>query len=397
MPRFEPFAGVRYDTDRVALADVTAPPYDVISDDDRAELAARSPYNAVHIDCPGVPGAGPDCYRVAADRYREWRRDGVLQTDDQPSLYVYRMTFTDERGQVRSTIGVIGALGLEEPGTGDVLPHERTTPKAKSDRLELLRATQTNLSSVWGLSLAEGLSKLVDPAGAAPLGAWLDDAGVHHELWRTDDAAAIDAVVDAVAGSPVVIADGHHRYETCLVYRTERPDLSAAGATMAWIVELAEDQLAVGAIHRLIAGLPDDFDFLAALSPFFALEDLAPGDSLAGLTERMDEAGALALVHAHGTALLRPRPDAFAGIVDLDSARLDVALAKFPPHSLTFQHGADRVAAAVASGAAQAAVLLRPVSVAQIADVAHRRDRMPPKTTFFQPKPRTGLVFRPLD
>jgi uncharacterized protein (DUF1015 family) len=392
MPGFAPFAGLRYDLEAIDMAAVASPPYDVIDGAERGELAARSPYNAVHVD---VPVGGPDRYEQAAATFARWQDDGVVQADG-PSLYVYRMSFSDEEGRSRQTVGVMGALALEPPGEGDVLPHEQTTPKAMTDRLELLRATRANLSAIWVLSLAEGLSKLIDPTGTPAVSFAAD--GVGHELWCVDDPAAIAAVVDAVQSAPVVIADGHHRYETCLAYAAEQTDLPGARATMACVVELAEDQLAVRAIHRLISGLPADFDFVAALSPWFDAVDVERGATAdEGLLGRMSVAGALGLVHQHGTALLVPRAGAFAGVRDLDTARLDAALGGLPRHELTFQHGVDHVAAAVAGGRAQVGVLLRPVSVAQIAAVAHTRDRMPPKTTFFWPKLRTGLVFRPLE
>ena len=163
MPRFEPFHGIRYATDDLSL--VTAPPYDVIDAGERAALAARSPHNVVHIDLP----VGEDPYAGAARTFRGWIADGTL-TVDTPSLYLYRMTFTDEAGTPHHTLGVLGALGLEPPGEGDVLPHEHTTPKAKSDRLQLMRATEANLSPVWGLSLASGLSKLLDTDAAETIG-----------------------------------------------------------------------------------------------------------------------------------------------------------------------------------------------------------------------------------
>jgi uncharacterized protein (DUF1015 family) len=290
---------------------------------------------------------------------------------------------------------VIGALGLERPGTGDVLPHEHTTPKAKSDRLDLLRATAVNLSPVWGLSLATGLSKLLDPSDAQTIGSWTDDDGVGHELWRLSDHAAIDAVVESVSSAPVVIADGHHRYETCLSFEGERPDLAGAHETLCFVVELVEDQLTVQPIHRLLLGLPDDFDFLAAFEPFFEIVDIGPVDET--ITDRMVSDGGLALVHAHGVRLLRPKPSALAAARDLDSDRLDVALASFPPHTLTFQHGVGNVERAIERDEANAGVLLRPPTVEQIAATAHAREKMPPKSTFFWPKPRTGTVFRTLD
>jgi uncharacterized protein (DUF1015 family) len=164
---------------------------------------------------------------------------------------------------------------------------------------------------------------------------------------------------------------------------------------MAYVVELVEDELTVHAIHRLLSGLPADLDLEAALSEWFE-----PAGSPAHgepVTATMAEAGALTLVLTDREVLLRPRPEALAQAHDLDSSRLDVALASLPDHQLSFQHGVAHVRAAVASGTAQAGVLLRPATVAQIEATAHGGERMPPKTTFFHPKPKTGLVFRSLD
>jgi uncharacterized protein (DUF1015 family) len=388
VPRFEPFRGIRYATDDLSI--VTAPPYDVIDAAERAALAALSPHNVVLIDLP----VGEDAYRNAAETFRGWISDGTL-TVDEPSLYLYRMTFTDEAGAPHHTLGVIGALGLEPPGEGDVLPHEHTTPKAKSDRLQLMRATEANLSPVWGLSLASGLSKLLDTEAADALGAWTDGDGVVHALWRVTDATSAAEIAATVAGAPVVVADGHHRYETSLTLHAERPDLDAGDATMCFVVELVEDQLTVQPIHRLLSGLPAGFDLAAALTPAFDVGGLE-GRPDARVVDRLVADGVLALVTSDGLRTLTPRPGAFGDAPDLDSSRLDVALAALPSHDLRYQHGVGHCVDAVTSGDAQAAVLLRPVSVAQIQATAHARDKMPPKSTFFWPKPRTGTVFRSL-
>ncbi|MEY2569392.1 MAG: hypothetical protein QOE35_3921 [Actinomycetota bacterium] len=398
MPRFEPFAGLRYDLAAVELDDVIAPPYDVVSRDDQSALEARSPYNSIRVELPRDE-VGLDRYAAASRLLTEWRAAGVLVTDDEPSFYVYRMGFHDDDGRPRQTSGVIGALGLVKPGApgSDVLPHERTTPKAKSDRLDLLRATKANLSPIWGLSLAEGLSALSEPPGP-PDGRATDSDGVHHRIWRVIQPGVVAAITEAVASAPVVIADGHHRFETALNYRDEQRAASGDAdgpydLVLAYVVELTEEQLSVRPIHRLLNGLPDDVDLPMALEPFFdVFGDDGPLD---GVTTRMADAGALALVTRGGTWLLRPRPQTEAAAEqDLDSCRLDVALAALPPHELTFQHGWDLAAAAVDKGEAQAAVLLRPATVEQIHATGHAGLRMPPKTTFFHPKPRTGLVFR---
>jgi uncharacterized protein (DUF1015 family) len=393
---FQPFPGIRFNLARVDLADVLSPPYDVIDDRLRADLAGRSPYNAVHIDLPVREGT-MDRYEVARRKLQEWRAGGILVTDEVPSFTVYRMSYADDAGRDRQTTGVIGALELSPPGS-DILPHEHTTPKAKSDRLDMLRSCRANLSAIWGLSLAKGSTDLL-PVGNPPAAEVTDQNGVGHTIWIVDDATTCRAISEAIAARPAVIADGHHRYETSLTYRAERTAADGvagpAAFTMAYIVELIEDELAIRAIHRVISGLPDGFDLLDALSPCF--EAIGPPASDLPLTAAMERAGALAAVLPSGDVLLRPRPEALANARDLDTARLDLALAALPPHQLTYQHDPASIREAVARGSAQAGVLVRPASIAQIEATAHGGERMPPKTTFFHPKPKTGLVFRSLD
>jgi uncharacterized protein (DUF1015 family) len=405
MPRFEAFPGVRYDPERVDLAEVTAPPYDVIDAADRARLAARHPNNVVRIDCPSIDDCGdrgPEGrYAESADRLERWLTDGILLRDTAPSLYLYRMAFSDDHGRARHTTGVIGAVGLEPPGQGDVLPHERTTPKARSDRLELLRSTRANLSPIWFLSLAAGLTKMLDPPGE-PIARW-NDEGVDHALWRLSDPPAVEAICATVAGAPLVIADGHHRYETSLAYQSERrAEAAATGApasepaafdlTMGFVVELVADELDIEPIHRLVSGLPDGADVLAAVAEDYDIGATVPADT--SVLDRMDEHGAIALALSDGVRLLHPSAE-LAGRADgLDTTMVDTVVARLPAHELGFQPGVGAALDAVASGRADAAFLVRPPGIGQIADVAHRHDRMPPKTTYFWPKPRTGLVFR---
>jgi uncharacterized protein (DUF1015 family) len=395
VPRFRPFPGIRYDLARVALGDVVSPPYDVIDDGQRARLAARSPYNAVRVDLP-IDENGEDRYTVASRLFSRWQSEGVLVRDREPTFTVYRMSYADDAGVDRHTTGVIGALDLR-PSGAEILPHEQTTPKARSDRLDLLRACRANLSAIWGLSLAKGLTDLL-PVDAEPVADVDDGEGVRHTMWIVDQPEESDAIADAVMAQPVVIADGHHRYETSLTYLSEREgsegQAGGAAATLAFVVELVEDELTVRAIHRLLNGLPTGFDLVAALEPWF--EPAGPPPAGVPLTTAMIEAGAVCAVLPTGEVMLCPRPEALADARDLDSARLDVALAALPTHEVAFQHGPDNVRRAVAAGDAQAGVLLRPASVAQIEATAHGGERMPPKTTFFHPKPKTGLVFRDL-
>jgi uncharacterized protein (DUF1015 family) len=393
---FQPFPGIRFDLARVDLADVLSPPYDVIDERLRADLAGRSSYNAVHIDLP-VGEDGMDRYEVARRTLHDWQAGGILVTDEVPAFTVYRMSYVDDAGRGRHTTGVIGALELNPPGS-DILPHEHTTPKAKSDRLDMLRACRANLSAIWGLSLAKGLTDLL-PVDAPPVAEVTDEEGVIHTIWVVTDAATCHAISEAVAAQPTVIADGHHRYETSLAYRAERAASEGvagpAALTMAYIVELIEDELTIRAIHRVIAGLPDGFDLIEALAPWF--EPIGPPPSELPVTTAMERAGALMAVLPDRDVLLRPRLDALADARDLDTARLDLALAALPAHRLTYQHDPSSIRDAIGRGEVQAGVLVRPASIAQIEATAHGGERMPPKTTFFHPKPKTGLVFRGLD
>ena len=400
MPRFEPFAGVRYDPDRVSLDDVLAPPYDVIGAEAQTALEARSPFNVVHVDLPR-PEDGLDRYTAAGCRFDEWLATGILRTDLEPSFYAYSMGYHDPAGHRRQIVGVMGALEVVGPGEGDVLPHEETQHKVRDDRLRLLEACRADLSPVWGLSVAAGLTGLATAVVGPPTARYTDDEGVHHRMWRLTQPGVVEAVSATVGSAPVVIADGHHRYETALAHRNLRR-AARGGARgdddllLALVCELADGQAGVRPIHRLVSGLPDGFDVVGALEPSFdtVRVDVAPDD----LPARMDEAGALGLVLGEGdTWLLTPRPRPNVGADEPpDAATLDAALATLPSHALAFDHSLASVAAAVASGRAEAGILLRPVAVTQIARTARAGRRMPTKTTFFHPKPRTGMVFRRL-
>jgi uncharacterized protein (DUF1015 family) len=399
VPRFEPFQGLRYRPDVAPLAQVIAPPYDVISPTERAHLASRHRANAVLVELPEADLSGRrDRYVVAADLFTRWQEKGLLVTDPVPSLYPYRMTDTDGR----VTTGVIGALGLAEPGAeSDILPHEQTLPKPKSDRLDLLRATRANLSPIWGLSMAKGVTATFDPTDDDPVADVVDDDGVRHQLWVLSDADTVAAVATALAAAPVVLADGHHRYETARAYQAEQREAhgGAPGAydlVMALVVELAEDQLTVGAIHRTVSGLPEDFDLVTALAPWFdVIRAGAADDRTLGA---LADSHSLAMVTGGQAYLLLPQAEVQEQEGnDLDSNLIATALEALPPHEVMHRHSVAEALEALRDGEGQAAFLLRPVTVAQIDEWANARRRMPPKTTFFSPKPRTGMVFRSLD
>jgi uncharacterized protein (DUF1015 family) len=377
----------------VEAAKVVAPPYDVVGPAERAILAARHSANSILVELPEAdPHFGGDRYGAAAARLAGWEESGLLVRDPDPAFYPYRMT--EPGGSV--TLGVLGVLGLDKASAAEILPHEETLPKAKTDRLELLSATRVNLSPIWGLSLAGGLTALVDTSGE-PLASAVDDDGVRHELWGIHDQQSMEAIEDLVASAPVVVADGHHRLSVASTY------LAGAGAgtpgadgVLALVVELAEDVLSVGPIERLLSGLPDGLDLVDVFASWF---DVArAGDFDDRTTAALGESSALALVMASGCWLLHAKDGtAEAAGSDLYSSMVALAVAELPDHEMDFANSWQAAVAAVGADEAQAAILLPPVRIDQIAAWAHARRLMPPKSTYFHPKPRTGMVFRPLD
>jgi uncharacterized protein (DUF1015 family) len=249
--------------------------------------------------------------------------------------------------------------------------------------------------------MCHGLTATFDPTDDAPTADAYDDEGVRHQLWVLDDRDAIHAIAMAVATAPVVIADGHHRYQTSLTYQAECRAANAGepgpyDLIMALIVELAEDQLTVGAIHRTVSGLPAGFDLIEACAPWFDVVRAGAADerTLAALAD----SGSMTLVTNGSAYLLLPLEGTYtAAGDDLDSSLIAVLLAALPPHESTHRHTVAEALASLADGEAQAAFLLRPVTVRQIEEWASARKQMPPKTTYFSPKPRTGMVFRSLD
>ena len=387
MPQFEPFRALRYSA-KYSLGDVCSQPYDVQSDADRENYAGRSSHNIVHLDLP----VGPDAYREAAKTLSTWIESGALQLDAEPSFTLYRMKFVDSAGRARETVGVIGALRIEEPNSKEVLPHEQTTPKAKTDRLDLTRATQANLSPIWGLSLTPQLSTALNEPGEL-LGAFTDENGVQHIVERVSNRARCAVISKLIAQNPVVIADGHHRYAISRTYRDENPQLKDAKSTLCYINELIDEQLSVAAIHRLYSDV-ETGSLLTQLEKFFDITDLPT--LTPSIIAKMSKDNHLTFVAPNGQAKsLKPKSEMFTGVRNLDSVFLEHALADIEK-SVSYQHGFSEVTAQLKTGKYTAAILIRPVSVSEIQRTAAEGLLMPPKSTFFTPKLQTGLVIRPL-
>ena len=385
MPQLLPFRGLRPDPGVVGpLDDFVCPPYDVISEAQRLELLQRSPYNVVRVELP----AGE--YGKASALLSLWSSTGALLREGSPALYGYRMTSPadsgshtpDHRGRRRPCAR---ASGPRDPAsrTHDAQSQDgpsRTDPRHPcqhvSDLVPVLRTGPDQ--GVGAPHLAPGAI-----AGAT------DDDGNYHELWPIVDPGAHAAVAKVIGAGPLLVADGHHRYETALTYQAEQaPGTEGPGAVLALVVELAEEHLQVMAIHRLVSGLPAGADVLGAFRAEFEVTPAASRDE--HLLGDMSAAGAIGIVTPSGSFLARPRAGTASSALELDSSRVDTALGSLPSHDLVYEHDVDRAIGAVRAGRADAAVFCRPAAVSQIAATARGGDRMPPKTTFSGPSRAPG-------
>src|ERR671919_2794748 len=290
MPELRPFRGVRY-TPMGPLKELVCPPYDIISPDEQVRLHERHPYNAVRIELPFSEGRRPaERYERANRRFREWLESGVLVTDSAPSMYVYRQDYVSPDGDRGRVAGVIGALRLEAFGrdTG-VLPHERTMPGPIEDRLSLLRACPVNISPIYAVYRGEGgLAPFLEALGNRPPDArFTDDTGSLHRLWAVSLPAEIDMLRDALAPGPLVIADGHHRYETALAYHAEQ-DGTPGGhdAVMCFCVDADVEDLVVFPFHRAVRSKVDASEARRRTVEAFGGKVLDHAESEAALAEQ---------------------------------------------------------------------------------------------------------------
>ncbi len=334
MPRFEPFTGLRYDTGRVDLSMVVCPPYDVIGPEERARLVSRHSANAVRVELPE-----PD-HRAGLDRYDSCRQPAAAGGRTRASWSQIPPPPSTPTGWSRpdghATNGVIGALGIDDESAAEIFPHEQTLPKAKSDRLDLLAATRANLSPIWGLSLTAGLSEIFATT-AAPSAEAVDGDGVRHQLWVIDDLRPMPGRAGRRRPPPaVVLADGHHRYETARTYRQGRADDPGADLVMALVVELSRGPARGGSHPPGPLGAPR--------RPRPGRRVLARGSTSPGratstdrTTSALGESGALALLMPSGSWLLTPKDGtAEAAGSDLDSSMVALVIAELPDHELEF-------------------------------------------------------------
>jgi uncharacterized protein (DUF1015 family) len=417
MAEVEPLQALHYDVKRLGgLQDVLAPPYDVIDPAQRAQLAARSPYNAVHIDLP----VGEDRYRAAARTLADWRSEGVVVRDSEPAVWPLEQTYVGPDGGERTRRGFLVRVRVEEYGPGRIRPHERTHPAPKEDRLQLMRATRANLSPIFSL--------FPDPEGRAwgtlestttgePWAHATDDDGTAIRLWRASDPQAIAVIKDLTRDVELLIADGHHRYETARAYADEIGGEGAHRYALMCLVALEGPGLTVFPTHRLLRGLrPDQHEALAAaIRRDFEVQELPDTAELApGASEQVrfgyidshfqrpfmltlkDPAIADAALEGHAEPYRR-----------LDTAVLEVlilqgALAMTDDDidhlsGLRYARDFDEALDLVRTREYDVAFFMSPPPMEQVQAVAAAGEHMPPKSTYFYPKIPTGLVFNPLE
>jgi uncharacterized protein (DUF1015 family) len=416
MAEVQPLRALHYDLRAVGSLDaVAAPPYDVIDAAKRAELVAKSPFNVVEVDLPDAPGGG-DPYLHAQTTFEAWRQQGIVIQDREPALWPATQEYATPGGEQRVRRGFLCRVRVEDYGPGRIRPHERTQPGPKEDRLRLTRATRANLSPIFSLfpdPEGRAWAALEPSTSGAPFGSATDADGTTTTLWRCADEGAIDAVGDALAGAELLIADGHHRYETARVYAEEVGGEGEHRYTLMFLCSMSDPGLTVLPTHRLLTALDGHRDALrAALERSFDVRPVE-GDELVPSGDGPIEFGyldgheRLRLVlrdPAVADRVLGDKPDAYRR---LDTALLEALVLKDAlgmteddiarQAGVTYAKSTAGAVEAVESGRADAAFLLRATPVEQVQEVAATGESMPPKSTFFHPKVPTGLLFNPLE
>jgi uncharacterized protein (DUF1015 family) len=417
MADIQPFRALRYDPRRTdGLQNVVAPPYDVIDEQQRAALQSRSPYNIVGID---LPGGGDDRYDRAAQRLDAWRHDGVIVEDDGPALWTLAQDYTGPDGRQRTRQGFFTRVRVEEYGPGRIRPHERTHPGPKEDRLRLTRATRANLSPIFSLysDPAGAAWQALEPAGSGtPWAQTTDDDGTVNRLGRVEDPDAIQTVERVLRDTELLIADGHHRYETARVYADEIGGEGPHRYVLMCLVALQDPGLTVFPTHRLVRGLTvEQHRTLAAvLRRDFDLERL---DDNARLAPESGDTVRIGYIDSHFRQpwmLTLKDP----GIVDaalpdraepyrrLDTAVLEALILKGALqmteddidhlNGLGYARDFDQALELIDSAAYDAAFFMAPTPIERVQEVADAGESMPPKSTYFFPKVPTGLLLNPL-
>ena len=426
MAEILPLTALHYDPALAGELDaLVSPPYDVIDDEQRAELSARSPYNVVGIDLPQGTRETPDPYAHAAELLARWRGDGAVVSDDTPAIWPLQQEFVGPDGRRRTRSGFLCRVRVEAYGTGRIRPHERTHPGPKQDRLDLTRATRANLSPIFSLYSDPGNTawSALQPhvRTSAPFATTRDADGTINRLWRVTDPNALETVLEAVAPAELLIADGHHRYETARAYADEIGGEGPHRWVLMCLVALEDPGLTVFPTHRLVSGVESDSDKQDALDRVireqFDVTELPDRGSLVPEPRRGDERVQFGYMDALGQVpymlalkeesiadeLLAGRSEAYQR---LDTAVLEAVILKHAlgmsdeqidhRDGLDYARDFDEALDALDAEEVDAGFFMAPTPIEQVQEVAEAGESMPPKSTYFYPKVPTGLVFNPL-
>jgi uncharacterized protein (DUF1015 family) len=416
MPEVRPLRALHYNLGAVgSLEAVIAPPYDVIDAEMRRELLARSPFNVVEIDLPEAPGGG-DPYEHAAETLEAWTLEGILTADREPAMWALTEEYPARDGATRTRHGLFARVRITEYGPGLIRPHERTQPGPKEDRLRLTEATRHNLSPIFSLHPGDAWERVEPALDTDPWGEAIDTDGTTNRVWRIPDPAVHEGVASALADAELLIADGHHRYETARAYADAIGGEGPHRYVLMCLASLEDPGVTVFPTHRVLTGLDSSQreTLRAGLEDLFETEEVA--------RERIDPAGAdgigvfgyLDAEREAGVRLrLRDREALDRALADRPDSyrRLDVVILETlvlrgilgmreediaAKRRIGYETSADAVRAAIESNRADCAFLLRPTPVEQVRAVAAAGETMPPKSTYFFPKVPTGIVFNPL-
>ena len=428
-----PFRALRYNSSKVSAGEVMTQPYDKITPAMQDAYYAASPYNLVRV----ILGKAQDSdnernsvYTRAAASLGEWQEKGILVRDDAPSLYVYVQRFKvpgDASGAEFERRGFIALGRVEDYDRKVVYRHEQTLSKPKADRLNLVRATEAHTELLFLLysDPADEIATALRPEGP-PTVELRDEYGVLHQMWKVSDPKVVAAVQAKMADKKLIIADGHHRYETALNYRNETRERlkgdtnSPAEYVMMTFVNMDSPGLVILPTHRVVFGLEhfSIFDLVAVLRRYFEVEDIGPITNIQDAMQELREAGkehtALLAVTAHSTFLLCARPEerlaplkelsekqASLDVVQLHKVILEGILEmseediRAQKHLKYIRDAAEAVDE-VQKGAAQVAFLMNPVRMEQLRDIAFAGEVMPQKSTDFYPKMLSGLTIYPV-
>jgi uncharacterized protein (DUF1015 family) len=417
MPEVKPLNALRYVPEKVGgLQQVVAPPYDVIDAEQRAQLAAQSPYNVVHVDLPQGNG---DPYQEAARVLSSWRSEEVVIREPEPTIWPLEQDYRGPDGRARTRRGFLARVRVEEYGPGRIRPHERTHPGPREDRLRLTRATQTNLSPIFSLYSDPGnetWAALQGETGHPPWAETRDPDGTVNRLWRVSDPDTAESICCRAGQGELLIADGHHRYETARVYAEEVGGEGPHRYVLMCLVALEDPGLTVFPTHRLVRGLDAQRQEALAeairrdfeITELPSLEELPPPSSQEIQIGYVDS-------HCRRPFRLRLKDPAIANAAlpgraepyrHLDTAVLEALILKGALgmsdeqiddlDGLGYARDDAQAIELVTSGAYQAAFFMAPTPVARVQAVAASGESMPPKSTYFFPKVPTGLVFNQL-